>query len=145
MRKYISKIRNTITIYLSHRPGVYALIVGIGIVWFWRGVWHCTDLIHVYFDLFSQNSTIDSSASPWWDGALSLFFGTTILYFTNAFTSSFIGNELILSGLRKEAKIYKKDEEEIRADEKIIVDIKKELNFVAEKIDALQKEIDKKL
>ena len=144
MRKFTSKIREKITIYLSHRPGLYALIVGIGVVWFWRGVWHGTDLINSYFVIFQNNLTIDAASSPWWDSGLSLVAGIVVLYFTGAFTSSFIGNELILSGLRGEKKLTQKTESEIKGEEEFISDIKEELSDMTEKIKELEKEIHKK-
>lgn len=144
MIKIISKLRNKIVVYLSHRPELYALIVGVGIVLFWRGVWHSTDLIHTYFNVFNNNLTIDSVSSPWWDGPLSFVVGILVLYITSAFTSSFIGNELILAGLRKEGKIHQKTEIEIKDEEKFIIDIKKELFVITEKIDQLEQEISKK-
>lgn len=144
MKNVISKTEEKIKIFLSHRPGLYALIVGIGIVLFWRGVWHSADLIHTYLNVFQNNLTIDSSISPWWDGLLSLITGIIVLHFTGAFTSSFIGNELILSGLRREKKLTEKTESEVRGEEKFISDIKEELGTMTEKIQELEKEIHKK-
>ena len=141
MKKITGKLREKITIYLSHRPGLYALIVGIGVVWFWRGVWHSTDLIHTYFNLFQNNLSIDSISSLWWDGPLSFVVGLIVLYFSGAFTSSFIGNELILSGLRGEKRLTQKTETEIKGEEEFISDIKQELKTMTIKIEELEKEI----
>jgi len=141
---FISKIVDRIKAFLSHRPGFYALVVGVGIVLFWRGVWHTTDLIHIMFGSFGSNSTIDSISVTWWDGPLSFLVGTIVLYFTGAFTSSFIGNELILSGLRGEKRLEQKTESEVKGEEEYILDIKKELEVVTEKITELEKEAFKK-
>ena len=100
-----TKFEQKILIFLSHRPKLYALIVGVGIVLFWRGVWHTTDLIHTYINFYQNHFSLDSSLSPWWDGPLSFVVGLVILYLAGAFTSSFIGNELILSGLRGEKRL----------------------------------------
>ncbi len=144
IRGFLEKIEEKIKIYLSHRPRLYALIVGVGVVLFWRGVWHSTDLIHTYLNIFQNNLTIDSSMSPWWDGLLSFVVGALILHFTGAFTSSFIGNELILSGLRGEKRLTEKTETEIKGEEQFIFDIKEELGEMTEKIEQLEKEIHKK-
>lgn len=144
IRSFFQRIEDKIKIYLSHRPRLYALIVGVGIVLFWRGVWHTTDLIHTYLNIFQNNLTIDSTMSPWWDGLLSLVVGLLILHFTGAFTSSFIGNELILSGLRGEKRLTEKTESEIRGEEEFISDIKKELGVMTEKIVELENEVHKK-
>jgi len=135
---------NKVRIYLSYHPRFYALVVGGAIVLFWRGVWHSTDLIHTYFNFFNNNLSIDSVHSPWWDGPLSLFVGIIVLLLTGAFTSSFIGNELILSGLRAEKKLSQKTESEVKGEEEVILDIKNSLKNVTDKIGQLEKEIQKK-
>ena len=144
MKKSISKLREKITIFLSHHPKLYALVVGIGIVLFWRGVWHTTDSIHGYLSFYQKNSTIGSFFSSWWDGPLSLAVGVLILYFAGAFISSFIGNELILSGLRREKRLAQKTESEVKGEKQFILDIKNELGDMTGKIEQLEKEIYKK-
>jgi len=144
IRAFLERTEEKSRVYLSHRPRLYALIVGIGIVLFWRGVWHSTDLVHTYLNIFQNNLTIDSFASPWWDGPLSFIVGIVVLHFTGAFTSSFIGNELILSGLRGEKRLAQKTESEVKGEEEFIIDIKKELETMTEKIQQLDKEIHKK-
>ena len=144
IKGFLMRIEEAIKVYLSHRPRLYALIVGIGIVLFWRGVWHTTDLVHTYLNIFQNNLTIDSVMYPWWDGLLSLVVGIVILHFTGAFTSSFIGNELILSGLRGEKRLTEKTEGEVKIEEEVILDIKKELGVMTEKIAELENEVHKK-
>jgi len=144
MKKILEKIIEKIKIYLSHRPGLYALIVGVGIVLFWRGTWHSIDLIHTYFNVFQNNLTIDSVMIPWWDGPLSFIVGVLVLYFTSAFTSSFIGNELILSGLRREKRLNEQTKSEIKTEEQVVLDIKQELGLVSEKIGELEREMHRK-
>ena len=141
MRSGLSKLEQKITGFLSHRPKFYALIVGVGIVLFWRGVWHSADQIHMYISYQSNNLTIDSFASPWWDGPVSLLIGIVILYFTGAFISSFIGNELILSGLRGEKRLSEKTESEIETEENAISDIKDALISIEGKLGDLEKKV----
>lgn len=125
--------------YLSHYPKVYALIVGIGIVLFWRGVWHSADSIHMVIDYASSTSSTTLLSAPWWDGPLSFFVGGMILYFSGAFTSSFIGNELILSGLRGEKKLNQKTESDLKEEVIEISDIKEELWVISGKLEMLEK------
>src|SRR5688500_12735267 len=120
MRKALSRIH----IFLSHRSYLYALIVGIGIVLFWRGVWHTVDLAHVFISQYQTTSTIDLSGYPWWDGPLSFIVGVLILYLSRAFVSSFIGNELILSGLRTEKRLTKQTDTDLKTEVSAIADIK---------------------
>jgi hypothetical protein len=70
--------------------------------------------------------------------------GVVMLYFTGAFTSSFIGNELILSGLRGEKRLTERAETDIKHEVTAIADIKDELNTVSRKLESLQKELSEK-
>ena len=108
MGNFISITENKITIFLSHRPKLYALVVGIGIILFWRGVWHSVDYVFTYFNYYNGPSSIDDVLSPWWDAPLSFMVGSMLLYFSGAFISSFIGNEIILAGLRGEKQLARK-------------------------------------
>jgi hypothetical protein len=136
-KKAEQKIRNE----LSHTPKLYALVVGIGIVMFWRGVWHTADHIHTIFNfLYSPESSTSLVFAPWWDGPLSFVVGIFILNFTGAFTSSFIGNELVLSGLRGERRLNEQTETDLRDEESAISDIKDELLSISEKLEALKKQ-----
>ncbi len=132
---------NKLTSYLSHRPKLYALVVGIGVVLFWRGVWHTADQIHEYLSYGSIYSSIDAFQSPWWDGPFSLVVGIIILYFSSAFVSSFIGNELILSGLRGEKRLNEKTEEEVRNEVTAIADIKDSLRVINRTLEQLESKV----
>jgi len=134
-RKMELKVRSL----LSHYPKAYALIVGIGIVLFWRGVWHSADNIHTVINYFSSSSSTTLMFSPWWDGPLSFIVGASILYITGAFTSSFIGNELILSGLRGEKRLSERTESDLKDEVAAISDIKDELMLISGKLEQLEK------
>ncbi len=138
MKILASKLEQRITIFLSHRPRLYALVVGVGIVLFWRGVWHSCDQIHAYLTFHNELFTINSFSSPWWDGPVSLLAGTIILHLTGAFTSSFIGNELILSGLRGEKRLSEKTEGEIKDEVRAISDIQEALVSIEKKMNELE-------
>ncbi|MBY0376524.1 hypothetical protein K2P96_00940, partial [Patescibacteria group bacterium] len=71
---------------LSHHPFIYAFIGGVGIVLFWRGVWHLAD-----------DASLESSTS--------LILGGVILIITGVFVSEFIGKQLIIAGLIGEKKL----------------------------------------
>jgi hypothetical protein len=125
--------------YLSHYPRFYALVVGIGIVLFWRGVWHSADNIHTAITYFTSSSSMALPFAPWWDGPLSFVIGGTILYMTGAFTSSFIGNELILSGLRGEKRLNERTESDLKEEVMAIGDINNELVIISRKLAVLEK------
>jgi len=137
-----SKLQHRLQHRLSHYPTFYALIVGIGIVLFWRGVWHTADHLHLFIDTV-LNDSMSLVGAQWWDGPLSLVVGSFVLYFTGAFTSSFIGNELILSGLRGEKKLTEKTESEVKNEVGAISEIQDELVVISTKLAELQKQVHK--
>jgi hypothetical protein len=133
----LKKTKHKIQGRLSHHPKTYALIVGVGIVLFWRGVWHSADYFHEMISNLSSNSSLSLPSGLWWDGPLSFLVGFMMLYFTRAFTSSFIGNELILSGLRGEKKLSERTEEDLKNEVTAIADIKDELIIISKKLEIL--------
>lgn len=136
-------LENKIRGFLSHYPKWYAFISGAGIIIFWRGVWHSVDYIHVYFHQYAIASNIDMTTSPWWDGPLSLIFGMLVLLLTGTFESSFIGNEIILAGLRGEKQLSKKTEVEVRTEVGAIADIKEQLMSVSRQLEDLDLRVQK--
>jgi hypothetical protein len=141
--KVIRRTEHRLRSILSRHPKTYAFIVGIGIVLFWRGVWHSADQAHEFLGHFYATSYSTSLLSgPWWDGPLSLLVGTMILMITGGFTASFIGNELILSGLRGEKRLTEKTEGELKTEITAIADIQDELVVISKKLEALQKHAD---
>lgn len=133
MKKPITRFH----IFLSHHSHLYALIAGIGIVLFWRGVWHSVDLFHLWISHRQASASIDLTEHPWWDGPLSFLVGCLLLYLTRAFVSSFIGNELILSGLRTEKKLTRQTDTDLKTEVGAIADIKQEIAAIVEKLEDL--------
>lgn len=120
--------------FLSHFPVPYAFIGAVGVVLFWRGVWHTADYMMLQFRYINiPASTIDLSNELWWDGPLSILVGTVILLMAGLFVSNFIGNEIIISGMRGEKKISEKTEKELEIEASAIGDIKDELDEVSKK------------
>ncbi len=142
--KFFDKLEDKIRGKLSHYPIFYALIGGVGVVLFWRGVWHTADFFTNLIFSFQQNSSIDLGNLPWWDGPLSIFLGSVLLLSTGLFVFGFIGNEIIISGLKGGKKLNEKTEEEIETEEVQLKNLQNTLNKVAEKISDLEKEVEKK-
>ncbi|MFA5889290.1 MAG: hypothetical protein WCW47_03245 [Candidatus Paceibacterota bacterium] len=124
---------------LSHYPFLYAFIGGIGVVLFWRGVWHFNDFINdMLFD------TTPFTVAGLLDGPLSLVVGSILLLITGIYVSVFVGNRLIISGLKGEKKIVEKTEEEIISEESEIQKLQKTLNKVEQKLENIESELEKK-
>jgi hypothetical protein len=67
--------------------------------------------------------------------------GCFILYITRAFVSSFIGNELILSGLRVEKKLTEETESDVKLEVLVIGDIKQEISSIGKKLEELEEQV----
>lgn len=115
---------------LSRHPVLYAFIGGTGVIVFWRGVWHTTDYAMRLVSGFVTSSSSDLSGMVWWDGPLSIFLGGGLLLVTGVLVPSFIGNELIISGIRKEKKMVEKTEEELTKESITLLDIHDRLLYV---------------
>lgn len=118
---FFDKLEDNIRGHLSHYPIVYALLGGIGVVLFWRGVWHIADDFNV-------------------PSAVSLIFGILLLLLTGVFVSAFIGNKLIISGLNGEKKLEEKEQTEIETEEQQIRKLQSTLTRLEKKIDNIKQE-----
>jgi len=131
---------------LSHYPIIYAFIGGLGVVIFWRGVWHTMDFLMEFFTSSALNFSITStsmSGLPWWDGPLSIVIGTALLLVVGLFVNNFIGNEIILSGLKREKKIVEKTEEEVIEDLEEDDHMKSEVFVISDRLKSLEDQLKK--
>src|SRR3990167_3833380 len=84
--KFFDKLEDKTRYRLSKLPILYAIIGGIGIVLFWRGVWHTADYLMLrYVYVKFEGSSIDLSEAIWWDGPLSFLIGTVLLLMSGLF------------------------------------------------------------
>ena len=97
--------------FLSHYPLVYAFVGGVGIVSFWRGVWETSDLLG-----------IPSQAS--------LVFGSLIMMSVGILVTEFLGNRIIVSGLRGEKKLEEKTLREIEDEEMFLSNLKSKVDRI---------------
>jgi len=64
----------------------------------------------------------------------SLILGLSIAIISGLFVSFFVGDRIIISGIRREKRIDEKTEDEIRKEEVSLVEIKKELEDIKEEM-----------
>lgn len=153
--RFFDKLEDHIREWLSRNPILYALVGAIGVVLFWRGVWHTADFLSArYFHpVVSSLLTEPVNVEAWgigsipgtvdypflWDGAVSLIAGTIILLVTGLLVSNFIGDHIIISGLRREKKLAEKTEGEVEEEETILFRVHKEMHGLSERIGRLEK------
>jgi len=119
--RFFDKLEDKIRAALSRRPIIYTLVGGVAIVLFWRGVWLVADSI------------------PFMTGLVSLILSITILLLTGLFVSFFIGEEIIISGLKKERKLFEKAEFEIKTESDQLSELKTKLEKIEKDIASLRR------
>ena len=123
--RFFDKLEDKIRGKLSHYPILYAFIGGIGVIIFWRGIWHFADDVNI-------------------DSIVSIIIGSIILLMTGVFVSAFIGSRIIISGLIGEKKLAEKEESEIETEEAQLENLQNTLTRVEKKLDHLEKDIKEK-
>ncbi|MFA5932387.1 MAG: hypothetical protein WC793_03350 [Candidatus Paceibacterota bacterium] len=122
---FLDKLERKVRGKLSHYPIFYAFVGGIGVVLFWRGVWHTADDLNL-------------------GSLISIIIGVVILILTGVFVSSFIGNQLIISGLVGEKKIAEKEEGELQTEEMRLKSLQSTLNRLEKKLDHIDQEVEER-
>ena len=112
---FFDKLEDKIRIKLSRHPVVYAIIGAIGIILVWKGVEDTAEIIGL-------------------TGPSAFFVGLVMLLLTGLLVTFFIGDSIILSGLKKEKKIVEKTEVEVKAEQT-------EMEYVVEELDHIEREL----
>lgn len=134
----INRLEHRIRGWFSKRPIFYGVIGGIGVVLFWRGVWHTADAIAVYASIMAEGRATTDFVFPW-DGPVSALIGAVLLLATGLFVSTFLGNEITISGLRGERQLAEKTEFEVRTETGAIHEIRAEVRKIRERLEAMEK------
>jgi len=121
--KFFDRLEDKVRGGLSHYPITYAIIGGVGVVLFWRGVWHTADFVSLYFlNQAGVVSTIDFGNI--WDGLISLAIGAVLLLITGLFVSFFIGDNIMIAGLKREKKLAERTELELETEKEELDDVR---------------------
>ena len=116
--RFFDRMENRIRGFLSRYLIIYALIAGVGVVSFWRGVWETSDLMGV---------------SP----QASLLFGFLLLLSTGVLVTGFLGSRIIISGLRGEKKLEEKTLKEIEDEEMSLLGLKTKIDRIEQMVEKL--------
>ncbi len=127
--KFFDKLEDKVRIRLSHRAIFYAFIGGAATLLFWRGAWrtfdHIENLGGIFGILFSPE--------------VSLILSIVILLMTGLFVSVFIGERIIISGLKQEKKIFDKTEDEIKEEEGLLFEMKLGMDKLRQEVAEIKK------
>ncbi len=123
--KSIRRIEARIRGRFSHVPVLYAFLGGSLMIIFWRGIWHTTDMLEAKEGILSF--IFYPPITLVWSGLLMLFIGV--------FIPLFIGEQIILSGLKQEKTFNEKTKKEIDEEEV-------SLDRVNERIIGLERQIE---
>ena len=121
--KFFDKLEDGVRAWLSRYPLLYGLVGGGAIVLFWRGVWHTAD----QFSFMT--------------GPTSLLISGLVLLLTGLFVSFFVGENIILTGLKHEKKLVEKEEAEIKTEGDDIVEIKLAMKELKKDLEEIKKAV----
>jgi len=122
---FFDKLEDNVRGHLSRYPIIYTIIGGVAIVLFWRGVWHTADILQ------------DQGGILGWFfyEPVNLIFTAIVLLMTGLFVSYFIGDTILMSGLKGQKKQAEKTEKEVKEEEV-------ELGQIRSTIKEMKKEVD---
>ncbi|MBI3589178.1 MAG: hypothetical protein HY093_02070 [Candidatus Liptonbacteria bacterium] len=123
---FFDRLEDKVRGRLSHHPILYTIIGAVAIVLFWRGVWMVADM----FDFLTG----------WVSIAISVF----VLLITGLFVSFFIGDRIVLSGLKGEKKLVEKAESEIETEEDVLDELHDDVERIEKEVHALRKKAKKR-
>ena len=123
--KFFDKLEDKIRRKLSRRPIIYASVGSVGIILLWRGVWMTADMFNFM------------------TGPVSVIIGIVTLLLIGLFVSFFIGDQIIISGIKAERRIDEKTEEEIRHEIITFGNIKNDLDEIKNQIKEIREKIEK--
>lgn len=123
--KSLDKLEDYVREHLARHPLFYAFLGGIAVVLFWRGVWDTADILYtrkgfLHWFFYGPNQVI---------------FSTLLLMLMGLMVSVFVGEKIIISGLRHEKKVEDRTEEII--EEEVVT-----LKHIRDEVRALKAEID---
>ncbi len=143
---FFDKLEDKVRIKLSHRSFAYAFIGGAAHVIFWRGVWHTSDMIMHGVPLFHDYD--GNPISGFWGYVFyepfTIVWTSIILLITGLFVSTFVGERIIISGLKSEKKVTDRTEEEVKKEEDKIDALNSKLSNVLRDLEEIKNVVAKK-
>jgi len=131
---FFDKFEDGIRGRLSHHPIIYTFIGGIAIVLFWRGVWHTADLLQAQGGILGWIFYEPTN----------LVIVSLILLATGLFVSYFIGDTILMSGMKGEKKMADKTEKEIVSEQLELKEIQATIKEIKEDVTSIKEAVEGK-
>ena len=131
--RFFDKLEDNVRGTLSKYPIIYACIGGLSIVLFWRGVWHTADILMqkggIFGVIFYEPITV--------------LWTSIIMLMSGLFVSFFIGERIVISGLKHDKKVFEKTATEVAEEEDEIVGAIKHIKIIEKELAELTAKISK--
>ncbi len=125
---FFDKLEDQVREHLSRYPILYTFIGGVAIVLFWRGVWHTADILQArggWLEFLFYEPT-------------NLVIMTIILLMTGLFVSYFIGDTILMSGLKKQKKTTERTERDVVEEEVELKSMRSAIKEIKKEVDEIQ-------
>jgi uncharacterized membrane protein len=130
---FFDKFEDQVRGHLSRFPILYTFIGGIAIVLFWRGVWHTADILQAQGGILG-----------WlFYEPINMLIVIVILLATGLFVSYFIGDTVLMSGMKGEKKVTDKTEKEVKEEEKEISNLRTTIKDMKKEVDEIKEFVEK--
>ena len=124
---YFDTLEDKTRAWLSRKPKLYAFIAGGAIVLFWRAIWEIADIFQ------SKGGVIGFLFNP----VVTLITSFVVLLASGLFVSFFVGDSIIMSGLRKDKKFVDHAQEEMDKEQGEIQHMEKVLEKIETEVSHL--------
>jgi hypothetical protein len=114
---------------LSRHPIIYAILGGIGVVLFWRGVWETADVL----------SKVHPILAWFFYPPVQIVVSALGLMLIGLMVSVFIGHRILLSGLKNEKKLEEQTEKLVEAEVITLTHLRDEIRALKNEIESLKK------
>ncbi len=129
---FFDKLEDTVREHLSRYPILYTFVGGVAIVLFWRGVWHTADILQAQGGLLAWFFYEPNN----------LIITTIVLLMSGLFVSYFIGDTILMSGLRREKKTTERTEKEVEEEETELKGIRTTIKEMKKEVDVIKEAVD---
>ena len=130
---FFDRFEDYLRLHLTRHPVPYTLIGGVATVLFWRGVWHTADI------LYARGGFIG-----WlFYEPVALVLSFLVLLATGLFVSFFIGDVLLMTGMKQEKRLAEETRKEVAEEEVEVDTLRSAIAELKEEVDEIKDVVQK--